>query len=81
MRLIQSIYDLGLEPVFWSFEAKQAVAPKQFSFDGFSGKAPSRGKVRMGGDYSGIATLPQSKRLPQPGSLSLSKNIPGIPIS
>ena len=33
--LIQSIYELGLEPVFWTFEAKQSVAPKQFSFDGF----------------------------------------------
>ena len=33
--LIQSIYELGLEPVFWSFEAKEAVAPKQFSFAGF----------------------------------------------
>lgn len=34
--LIQSIYELGLEPVFWNnFEAKQAVAPKQFSFQGF----------------------------------------------
>jgi transposase len=26
--LIQSIYELGLEPTFWNFEAKQAVAPK-----------------------------------------------------
>ena len=33
--LIQSIYELGLEPVFWTFEAKDAVAPKQFGFDGF----------------------------------------------
>ena len=33
--LIQSIYELGLEPVFWSFEAKEPVAPKQFSFEGF----------------------------------------------
>lgn len=33
--LIQSIYELGLEPVFWTFEAKESVAPKQFSFDGF----------------------------------------------
>ena len=33
--LIQSIYELNLEPVFWTFEAKDAVAPKQFSFDGF----------------------------------------------
>ena len=33
--LIQSIYELELEPVFWSFEAKEPVAPKQFSFEGF----------------------------------------------
>lgn len=33
--LIQSIYELGLEPVFWTFEAKQAVAPKQLNFAGF----------------------------------------------
>jgi len=33
--LIQSIYELELEPVFWSIEAKESVAPKQFSFDGF----------------------------------------------
>ena len=33
--LIQGIYELGLDPVFWSFEAKDAVAPKQFGFDGF----------------------------------------------
>ncbi len=26
--LIQSIYELGLEPTFWTFEAKQSVAPK-----------------------------------------------------
>jgi transposase len=33
--LIQSIYELRLEPVFWAFEAKESVAPKQFSFKGF----------------------------------------------
>ncbi len=33
--LIQSIYELGLEPVFWTFEAKEPVAPKQFAFAGF----------------------------------------------
>ena len=33
--LIQSIYELELEPVFWSIEAKESVAPKQFSFAGF----------------------------------------------
>ncbi|MFH1032529.1 MAG: hypothetical protein V1767_08225 [Chloroflexota bacterium] len=26
--LIQSIYELGLEPTFWTSEAKMAVAPK-----------------------------------------------------
>jgi len=26
--LIQSIYELGLEPTFWTFEAKEPVAPK-----------------------------------------------------
>ncbi len=26
--LIQSIYELGLEPAFWTFEAKEPVAPK-----------------------------------------------------
>ena len=25
--LIQSIYELGLEPTFWTFEAKEPVAP------------------------------------------------------
>ena len=33
--LIQSIYELGLEPVFWRFEAKESVAPKQFTLEGF----------------------------------------------
>ena len=33
--LIQSIYELGLEPVFWSFETKESSVPKQFSFEGF----------------------------------------------
>ena len=33
--LIQSIYELGLEPTFWTFEAKESVAPKQFRFNGF----------------------------------------------
>jgi len=33
--LIQSIYELDLEPVFWTFGAKESVAPKQFTFDGF----------------------------------------------
>ena len=33
--LIQSIYELGLDPVFWTFEAKESVAPKQFAFVGF----------------------------------------------
>ena len=33
--LIQSIYELNLKPVFWNFEAKEPVAPKQFSFEGF----------------------------------------------
>jgi len=33
--LIQSIYELGLEPVFWTFEAKEPVDPKQFAFAGF----------------------------------------------
>lgn len=33
--LIQSIYELGLEPVFWTFEAKEPVAPKQLDFAGF----------------------------------------------
>jgi transposase len=28
--LIQSIYELGLEPTFWTFEAKEPVAPKVF---------------------------------------------------
>jgi len=26
--LIQSIYELGLAPTFWTFEAKEPVAPK-----------------------------------------------------
>ena len=26
--LIQSIYEPGLEPTFWTFEAKEPVAPK-----------------------------------------------------
>ena len=29
--LIQSIYELGIEPTFWTFEAKQADAPKLLS--------------------------------------------------
>ncbi len=33
--LIQSIYELELEPTFWGFEADKSVAPKQFSFAGF----------------------------------------------
>jgi len=33
--LIQSIYELDLEPVFWGFGAKEAVAPKQLSIAGF----------------------------------------------
>ncbi len=33
--LIQSIYELGLEPVFWTLGTKEAGVPKQFSFDGF----------------------------------------------
>lgn len=33
--LIQSIYELGLEPVFWTFEAKEPIAPKQLDFAGF----------------------------------------------
>ncbi|NQW23632.1 MAG: IS5 family transposase [SAR202 cluster bacterium] len=33
--LIQSIYELELEPTFWGFEAEKSVAPKQFSFAGF----------------------------------------------
>lgn len=33
--LIQSIYELGLEPVFWTFEAKEPIAPKQFKLKGF----------------------------------------------
>ncbi len=33
--LIQSIYELELEPTFWGFKAKESVAPKQFSFAGF----------------------------------------------
>ncbi len=26
--LVQSIYELGLEPTFWTVETKEAVAPK-----------------------------------------------------
>ena len=33
--LVQSIYELGLEPVFWTFEAKEPVDPKQSAFAGF----------------------------------------------
>jgi len=33
--LVQSICELGLEPVFWTFEAKEPVASKQFAFAGF----------------------------------------------
>jgi len=33
--LLQSIYELNLDPVFRTFEAKESVAPKQFSFDGY----------------------------------------------
>ena len=33
--LIQSIYELNLEPVFWGFKTKHSVVSKQFSFDGF----------------------------------------------
>ena len=33
--LIQSIYALNLEPVFWTFKAKESVAAKQFNFEGF----------------------------------------------
>jgi hypothetical protein len=33
--LIQSIYELGLEPTFWTFEAKEAVAPKVLQNIGF----------------------------------------------
>ena|SRR3990172_4610474 len=32
--LIQSIYELGLEPVFWTFEAKEPVASKQLEMVG-----------------------------------------------
>lgn len=32
--LIQSIYELGLEPVFWTSEAKEPVAPKQLEMGG-----------------------------------------------
>jgi transposase len=33
--LIQSIYELGLEPTFWTFEAERAVAPKLLQNTGF----------------------------------------------
>ena len=33
--LIQSIYELDLEPVFWTFEAKESSASKQLAFSGF----------------------------------------------
>jgi transposase len=33
--LIQSIYELGLEPTFWTFEAKEPVAPKVLQNIGF----------------------------------------------
>jgi len=33
--LIQSIYELGLEPTFWTFEAEKAVAPKLLENVGF----------------------------------------------
>ena len=33
--LVQSTYELELEPVFWTFEAKESVAPKQFTLAGF----------------------------------------------
>jgi transposase len=33
--LIQSIYELGLEPTFWTFEAKEPVAPKLLENIGF----------------------------------------------
>lgn len=33
--LIQSIYELGLEPTFWTFEAKEPVAPKLLYNIGF----------------------------------------------
>jgi transposase len=33
--LIQSIYELGLEPTFWTFEAKEPVAPKLLENTGF----------------------------------------------
>jgi transposase len=33
--LIQSIYELGLEPTFWTFEAKESVAPKQLELEAF----------------------------------------------
>jgi transposase/predicted nucleic acid-binding Zn finger protein len=33
--LIQSIYELGLEPTFWTFEAKVPVAPKLLENTGF----------------------------------------------
>jgi hypothetical protein len=33
--LIQSIYELGLEPMFWTSEAKTAVAPKVITNEDF----------------------------------------------
>ncbi len=33
--LIQSIYEMGLEPTFWTFEAKEPVAPKVLENVGF----------------------------------------------
>ena len=33
--LIQSIYELGLEPLFWTFDTKEAVVPKVLSNGGF----------------------------------------------
>ena len=33
--LVQSIYELGIEPVLWTFEAKELVVPKQFGIEGF----------------------------------------------
>jgi len=33
--LVQSIYELGIEPTFWTFEAKEPVAPKLLENKGF----------------------------------------------
>ena len=33
--LIQSIYELGLEPIFWTFDTKEAVVPKVLGNWGF----------------------------------------------